>query len=208
MENTEELYSKVLDLYKKYGVKSVTMDDVARELGISKKTLYIHVADKKELVEKVIHYDFDVVKDCFMEVFDREGLNAIEQLFEVNYFMRNLLKYHSFSLDYDLKKYYPELFREISERKQHEMYKSVLENMKKGKAEGIYREELNEELVAKLYVSRIVSAHDSEFMTIEDFIAPEAYKEYFVYHIRGIANEKGIKILEDNIDKLHHTDNE
>lgn len=208
MENTEELYSKVLDLYKKYGVKSVTMDDVARELGISKKTLYIHVADKKELVEKVIHYDFDVVKDCFMEVFDREGLNAIEQLFEVNYFMRNLLKYHSFSLDYDLKKYYPELFREISERKQHEMYKSVLENMKKGKAEGIYREELNEELVAKLYVSRIVSAHDSEFMTIEDFIAPEAYKEYFVYHIRGIANEKGIRILEDNIDKLHHTDNE
>ena len=80
--------------------------------------------------------------------------------------------------------------------------------MKKGKAEGIYREELNEELVAKLYVSRIVSAHDSEFMTIEDFIAPEAYKEYFVYHIRGIANEKGIRILEDNIDKLHHTDNE
>lgn len=208
MENTEELYSKVLDLYKKYGVKSVTMEDVSRELGISKKTLYTHVADKKELVEKVIHYDFDVVKDCFMEVFDREGLNAIEQLFEVNYFMRNLLKYHSFSLEYDLKKYYPDLFREISERKQHEMYKSVLTNMKKGKAEGIYREELNEELIAKLYVSRIVSAHESEFMTIEDFIAPEAYKEYFVYHIRGIANEKGIKILENNIDKLHHTDNE
>lgn len=208
MENAEELYSKVLDLYKKYGVKSVTMDDVARELGISKKTLYTHVADKKELVKKVINYDFDVVKDCFMDVFDKEGLNAIEQLFEVNYFMRNLLKYHSFSLDYDLKKYYPELFKEISERKQHEMYKSVLENMKKGKAEGIYREELNEEMIAKLYVSRIVSAHDSEFMTIEDFIAPEAYKEYFVYHIRGIANEKGIRILEDNIDKLHHTDNE
>ncbi len=208
MENAEELYSKVLDLYKKYGVKSVTMDDVARELGISKKTLYTHVADKKELVKKVINYDFDVVKDCFMDVFDKEGLNAIEQLFEVNYFMRNLLKYHSFSLDYDLKKYYPDLFKEISERKQLEMYKSVLENMKKGKAEGIYRKELNEELIAKLYVSRIVSMHDSEFMTIEDFIAPEAYKEYFVYHIRGIANEKGIKILEDNIDKLHHTDNE
>ncbi len=208
MENAEELYSKVVDLYKKYGVKSVTMEDVARELGISKKTLYIHVADKKELVEKVIHYDFDVVKDCFMEVFDKEGLNAIEQLFEVNYFMRNLLKHHSFSLDYDLKKYYPDLFRKISERKQHEMYNTVLNNMRKGKAEGIYREELNEELIAKLYVSRIVSAHDSEFMSIEDFIAPEAYKEYFVYHIRGIANEKGIKILEDNIDKLHHTDND
>lgn len=208
MENTEELYSKVLELYKKYGVKSVTMEDVSRELGISKKTLYTHVVDKKELVEKVIHFDFDVVNDCFMDVFDKEGLNAIEQLFEVNYFMRNILKYHSFSLDYDLKKYYPDLFKEISERKQHEMYKSVLKNMKKGKTEGIYRKELNEELIAKLYVSRIVSAHDSEFMTIEDFIAPDAYKEYFVYHIRGIANEKGIKILEDNIDKLHHTDNE
>lgn len=208
MENIEELYSRVLDLYKKYGIKSITMEDISRELGISKKTLYTLVTDKRELVQKVINYDFEVVKGCFMEVFEQEGLNAIKQLIEVNYFMRNLMKHHSFSFEYDLKKYYPEFFKEISERKQLEMYKTVLSNMKKGKAEGIYREDLNEELIAKLYVSRIVHAHESEFMTIEDFIEPEAYKEYFVYHIRGIANEKGIRILEENLDKLYHPNNE
>ncbi|MGC9343456.1 MAG: TetR/AcrR family transcriptional regulator [Bacteroidales bacterium] len=208
MEKPEEIYLKVHEMYKKYGVKSVTMDDVSRELGISKKTLYTMVKDKKELVEKVMEHEFENVKTCFKEVFEKEGINAIEQLFEVNYFMRNLLKYYSPSLDYDLRKYYPELFRKMNEWKQEEMYDSVLTNMKKGKSEGIYRDDLNEELIAKLYVTRIMHAHESAIISIEDFIAPEAYKQYFVYHIRGIANEKGIQILEKNIDKLEHTDNE
>ena len=77
MENARELYIKVLDLYKKYGIKSVTMDDIARELGISKKTLYNLVSDKKELVEKVILQEFDDVKECFNRVFEKEGINAI-----------------------------------------------------------------------------------------------------------------------------------
>jgi len=208
MENARELYIKVLDLYKKYGIKSVTMDDIARELGISKKTLYNLVSDKKELVEKVILQEFDDVKECFNRVFEKEGINAIEQLIEVNIFMRSQLKYRSSSLDYDLKKYYPDLHHKISEKKQQEMYQSVLDNMKKGKSEGIYREELNEEIIAKLYVTRIIHAHESSIISIEDFIAPEAYKEYFVYHIRGIANQKGIKILEKHIDKLEHTEYE
>jgi AcrR family transcriptional regulator len=208
MEKPEEIYLKVLEMYKKYGVKSVTMDDVSRELGISKKTLYTLVKDKKELLDSVVEYEFEVVKKCFNEVFDKEGINAIEQLFEVNYFMRNLLKYYSPSFDYDLRKYYPDLFRKINERKYHEMYDSVLINMKKGKSEGIYRKDLNEELIAKLYVTRIMHAHESAIISIEDFIAPDAYKEYFVYHIRGIANDKGIKILEKNLDKLEHTENE
>lgn len=208
MENTEEIFEKVLELYKKYGIKSVTMDDVSRELGISKKTLYTLVSDKKELVDKVIKYEFDNVRHCFSEVYDKEGINAIEQLIEVNIFMRNQLKYYSPSFDYDLKKYYPHLYQKISEKRQQEMYLSVLGNMKKGKAEGIYRQDLKEEIIAKLYVTRIVHAHESEIISIEDFIAPEAYREYFVYHIRGIANEKGIKILESQIDKLDHTDYE
>ncbi len=208
MENTEEIYQKVLELYKKYGIKSVTMDDISREMGISKKTLYTLVADKNELVEKTVLHEFESVKGCFMKVFDKKGLNAIEQLFEVNYFMRKQLKHHSFSLEYDLRKYFPELYKKITDKKQEEMYQSVLENMKKGKAEGIYREELNEVLIAKLYVSRIVHAHESAIISIEDFIEPEASREYFVYHIRGIANDKGIKILEDNIEKLYHPDNE
>lgn len=208
MEKAEEIYQMVLRLYRKYGIKSVTMDDVSRELGISKKTLYAFVKDKKELVEKAVLHEFDFVKECFNNVFEKEGINAIEQLIEVNYFMRNQLKYHSSSLDYDLKKYYPELFHKINEKKQQEMYDSVLSNMKKGKEEGIYREDLKEEIIAKLYVTRIIHAHESEIITIEDFIAPEAYKEYFVYHIRGIANQKGIEILESNMDKLEHIEYE
>jgi AcrR family transcriptional regulator len=202
MTSAEEIYTRVLELYKKYGIKSVTMDDVARELGISKKTLYTHVKDKKELVKKTVFQEIDVVRENFDKVYLKEGLNAIEQLIEVNTFMRNQLKYHSLSLDYDLRKYYPEIFREITDRKQHEMYESVIENIKKGKTEGIYREEVNEELISKLYVTRIIHAHESAIISMEDFIAPETFREYIIYHIRGIANQNGIKILEENIHKL------
>ncbi len=208
MENLEEIFNKVLELYKKYGIKSVTMDDVARELGVSKKTLYTVVKDKRELVEKVVNHEFDNVKHCYKDVYRKKGINAIEQLIEVNIFMRNQLKYYSPSFDYDLKKYYPHLYHKMTEKRQEEMYSSVLENMKKGKAEGIYRKGLKEEIIAKLYVTRIVHAHESEIISIEDFIAPDAYREYFEYHIRGIANEKGIKILESQINKLDHIDNE
>lgn len=208
MINAEEIFKHVLELFKKYGIKSVTMDDLARELGISKKTLYNFVEDKKDLVEKVAHFEFDHVKECFDRMFEKEGLNAIDQLFEVNYFMREQLKYHSISFDYDLRKYFPDLFRKMMEKKQQEMYQSVLNNMRKGKSEGIYREDLNEDLIAKLYVTRIIHAHESAVISIEDFIAPEAFRQYFIYHIRGIANARGIKILEKNLNKLEQTENE
>jgi AcrR family transcriptional regulator len=208
MLHPDELYSRVLELFKKYGIKSITMDDVSSELGISKKTLYTLVQEKKELVEKVANFEFKNVKSCFDRVFEKEGLNAIEQLFEVNYFMRNHLKYQSIAFDYDLRKYYPDLYRALSEKRQQEMYDSVLNNMKKGKTEGIYRQDLDEELIAKLYVTRIIHAHESAVISIEDFTAPKAFRQYFVYHIRGIANAKGIKILEKNLDKLESPENE
>ena len=208
MINPESIFTRALELFKKYGIKSITMDDVSRELGISKKTLYEFVTDKKELVEKAIQFEFDHIKECFGRVFDKKGINAIDQLFEVNYFMRDQLKFHSVSFEYDLRKYYPDLFRKIYEKKQQEMYDAVLNNMKKGKSEGIYRDDLDEVLIAKLYVTRIMHAHESMVITVEDFIAPEAFRQYFIYHIRGIANAKGIKILEKNLNKLEHYENE
>lgn len=208
MDNHADILSRILHLFKQFGIKSVTMDDISRELGMSKKTLYTLVSDKNELVHKVAEFEFNNMNEAFSRVFNKEGLNAVEQLIEVNYFMRTHLKYHSTSFDYDLRKYYPDVYNSFYEKKEEAMYSSVLENMLKGKKEGIYRADLNEEIIARLYISRIMQTTRSRHLSIEDFIAPENYREYFVYHIRGIANEKGIEILENNIHKLDHTENQ
>ena len=197
----QDIFIRVIELFKKYGVKSVTMDDIARELGISKKTLYQIVKDKRELVNKIMDFEFDSNYNCFKQIKEKE-LNAIDELFEVNKYMMTQLKFHSHSFEYDLKKYYPDIYERIHKKKLDVMYASVVENINKGKEEGLYRSELKGELIGKLYVARMVNVQDDDFLTLDDFISPEVFKEYFVYHIRGLANKKGIRHLEKNINQL------
>jgi TetR/AcrR family transcriptional regulator, cholesterol catabolism regulator len=197
-----KLLSEVAKLYNKYGIKSITMDDVARHLGISKKTLYQHVSDKNELVEKVM----DFAHECqhrLMHDDARKELNAIEELFWVNRKINAFLKEHNPSLEYDLRKYYPSLWQKFQETKRKHMYINILNNIIKGKKEGLYREDMNEEIIAKLYLTRIENITNEGIFTIEEYTSPKFFREVFAYHIRGIANEKGAKFLENNIDKLN-----
>ena len=205
METKDEILSRVVDLYLKYGIKSVTMDDVARELGISKKTLYQLVKNKSELVEMAMEFENNRAHECFQEVISA-GQNAIDELMEVSRFVTVHMRTNSAALDYDLRKYFPENFRKRNQKKREMMYQSVLENMRKGKEQGIFREELNEEIIAKLHVQRMESMHESSLFTAVGMTTGKVFKEVFIYHIRGIANEKGIEYLKRNIHRLDHLD--
>lgn len=197
-EELKNILEKVRTLYMRYGIKSVTMDDVSRELGISKKTLYQHVVDKNDLVTKVV--DILIEESCnSLECVFNTDLNAIEQLFEVHKYVTNKLKEYSPVSDYDLRKYYPDEYRKLYHLRRERMYEYMLNNLRKGKSEGLYREELNEEILAKLHVSRIQNAFDSELLTNEEKTSIKVFYEFFIYHIRGIASEKGIKLLEEKL---------
>ena len=193
-----KIIEKVTQLYRQYGIKSVTMDDVARELGISKKTLYEHFEDKEDLVSKVVEYALDERRSSLNEI-NTMNLNAIEELFHYHKFQTDLLKQYSPPIEYDLKKYYPELFKKILEIKREYMYKIVLNNLKKGKKQGFYRKDLDEEIISRLFVFRMEGLQSNEFFTIEQLSSPVFFRELFNYHIRGIANEKGIETLEHHI---------
>ncbi len=176
------------------------MDDVARELGISKKTLYLHFTDKDDLVLQVLNYEGRKRTDEFKKIFDR-NLNAIEELLEVNRYMNLMMRDHSTVVDYDLKKYYPEHYSKTQEMRRAKMSESVLNNMKKGKKEGLFRTDLNEEIITKLHVSRIMCMTENPYFSTAELSSPEVFSEIIIYHIRGIANENGIKILEENLVK-------
>jgi hypothetical protein len=79
------------------------------------------------------------------------------------------------------------------------MYRDIVANIQKGKEEGLYRKELDADVIGKLQVSRIENMVDNEFFGIDEFTSPRFFHEIFVYHIRGIANEKGIKFLEKKL---------
>jgi AcrR family transcriptional regulator len=195
------ILKKVLFLYRKYGIRSVTMDDVSRELGISKKTLYQYVRDKDELVHQAIELEMSSQHDHLIDSC-KEGLNAIEELVEIARCINYMLKEYSAVAEYDLKKYYPDLYIRLREVRRERILRFILNNMIKGKNEGLYRESMNIDILSRLSLSHIDSMFDSQVITITEFLEQQFFLEYFEYHLRGIVNIKGLKILEDQLQKL------
>ena len=195
----EYLLQKVNDLYTQYGIRSVTMDDVSRELGISKKTLYKHVKDKEELVSKVMMYEFSEKRN-FTE--GKEPRNAIEDLFYLNSMINKIIKETNPSKMYDLKKYHPVVFEKMAKLKREKTMNKMIRNFKKGKNEGLYRKDLDEEVLAKMYILRMDRVSHDDVVSISEFTSAKFIYEMFIYHIRGIASKKGIEFLENNLDKI------
>ncbi len=201
IEDFKNILSKVRELYMKYGIKSITMDDVASELGISKKTLYQYVADKDELVGKFIDNEIEIRQEEICRCFG-SGFNAIEELFEISLFMNKMMKDQNPATEHDLKKYYPQHFQRIVKVRRERMYNYIVLNLKKGKEEGLYRTDLDEEVISKLYISRTENIHVSEMFTVEEFTSIKLFMELLTYHVRGIATETGIAVLEKKLKEI------
>lgn len=203
-EDQKNILLKARELYMKYGIKSITMDDVARELGISKKTLYLFVNDKDDLVGKVIDNEIALRQEEICKCF-KIGFNAIEELFEISIFMNKMMRDQNPATEHDLRKYYPHHYQKTVKARREGMYDYILLNLKKGKEEGLYREEMNEVVIAKLYLSRSENIHFNELFTVEEFTSIKLFTELLTYHVRGIATGKGIIVLEKKLKKLENT---
>ena len=190
----QNIIETVARLYQQYGIRSVTMDDVARELGMSKKTLYNYVANKDDLVK---HYIEHVTwqRRCNVDYIKEQNLNAIEELFEVNEHVVDMLKNYNPSTEYDLKKYYPHHYHRLREIRRNNMFQAVKENMQKGKSEGLYREEMDEDILARVHVSRIENSFANEMFDVTELTSWRFIREMMIYHVRGIANERGVEFF-------------
>lgn len=191
----EKILQCALELFGKYGIKSVTMDDLSAKLGISKKTLYKHVKDKLDLVTCSLAYEMKHIENKFHQI-RKSHKNAIMELIDLNKQIHQMIKNYNPSVFYDLKKYYPQLYRKFYLNSHKLMYHWIFNNIKKGKMEGLYRNNMNEEVIAKLYVSRVEGLREEELCNLHEFISKKFYNEILIYHIRGISNEKGIEEFE------------
>lgn len=195
------ILKKVRQLYRKYGIRSVTMDDVSHELGISKKTLYQYVRDKDDLVHKVVEMEISDRKER-MNITCSDDKNAIEQLLEIARCISNMLKDYSAASEYDLKKYYPDLYIKVRELRRNHIFRFIFDNLKKGIEEGLYREEIKLDTISRLNVSLIDNMVDNEVITISEFMDTQFFNEFFAYHIRGIVNAKGLEYFESHLMQL------
>lgn len=200
-EELKNILVRVRELYNRYGIKSITMDDVSRELGISKKTLYQFVCDKDDLVGKYIDYEIEIRQEEICKCFQSDW-NAIEELFEISLFLNKLIREQNPATEYDLKKYYPQHYQKVINVRRERMFNYIILNLRKGKEEGLYREDMNEEVIAKLHLSRSESVQFAEMFTVEEFTSIKLFVELLTYHVRGIATQKGIDVLENKLKQI------
>ena len=193
-----EIIQRVSELYLKYGIKSITMDDAARELDIAKKTHYEHFKDKDELVKQFVEHHMQQMHEE-MQKLQTSQVNAIEELLIVSKFITEYLKSISPSVTYDLQKYYPEIWRNINFKQRDRIFQRIRDNMVRGIKEGLYRKDMNIEIIANFYLFRMEMSQTFDLIVESKYTYEELFHTSFNYHIRGIANQKGIDYLESKI---------
>lgn len=182
----------------KYGIKSLTMDDISQQLGISKKTLYQFFENKADLVHKVMQFTIKEHQSICCKIQDK-SLNAIEELLMIYQSTAFITKQLNPSLAFELKKYYPESWNLLEKHKTEFILQSVVENIKKGIESHLFRDDLNIPIIAKLYTMRVLEITNSEIFPPDQYPPAMVLKEMFIYHIRGIASKKGLEFLENKL---------
>jgi len=193
---------KVMELFMRLGIRSVNMDDIARHLGISKKTLYKYAANKKDLVKKCVQLSIDMEKNEIVEITDLKG-NAIDQLFAINKMISHKLANLHPSVMYDIQKYHPEAWQLMDQHKCQYVQDCIVDNIKEGQEEGLYRDNINADIVSNIYVSIINSMMDPEIFPSSKYALKDVHREIARYHLKGIASEKGVKYIRRLFEKTH-----
>lgn len=190
----ENLLTTARDFFMQYGIKSVSMDDLSSKMGISKKTLYQTVENKEDLVMKVIENHIDI-QHKEMERILSQKKDAIEEMLMFARYIIDLLKNLKPGVTYDLQKYYPASWKKIEMLHQQTIDKIILKNIKKGIKEGVYRKNVNPEIISKLYLAQALQISSEKLFPQSDFKMEDLIREFIAYHFYGIASLDGFKRL-------------
>lgn len=183
------------NLFMKYGIRSVSMDDIAVGLGMSKKTIYQWFKDKDELVDAIVEDDIkDIQRDC--QVCLEESDNAIEEIFltidRMIVHMRNMNP----TILYDLHKFHFQSFKKFTDHKNRYLKEVVASNLRRGMAEGLYRENINVEILSRYRLESMMIPFNQDVFPATEFNILDitmALIENFLY---GVVSHKGYEFIE------------
>lgn len=187
-----------LELFKSYGVKAVTMDQISQNCGISKKTLYKHFSNKVDLMQQAFDFAASQMGEELNANLAAIDGNAIDQLFALEQFAEQKLRGDEDRLLAQLDLYYPEVARAINAKRESIVSDITKANLHRGILEGIYRNDINVEYITILYYGHILAVHET-IVAKESLNLNELRKASLRYHIRGIASLKGLEYLNQRI---------
>ncbi|MDZ7935487.1 MAG: helix-turn-helix domain-containing protein [Emticicia sp.] len=195
MEVKERILKAAEELFLKFGIRSVTMDEIASELGISKKTIYLHFADKDAIVHEVATFRMSFEQGIAEQIW-KEAENPIHEVVKEI----EMLKTHGAALNpvviYDLKKYYPKTWAIFQQHKQTVFLNITRRNLQEGVNQGFYRPEINIEILSRLRMEEIDFAFDPNVFPNNKFNQFEIHKTFIDHFLRGVLTLKGLEVYE------------
>ncbi len=196
----DKIVSKASDLFLKLGFKSVTMDDIAGEMCISKKTIYKYFCNKEILIEEsstMVHAEIHKI----IENIVAKNHNAIEENFEIRKMFKEMFQSFDSSQIYQMKKHYPEIHQKIIAREINECNIVFKQNIIKGIEQGLYRKEISIENYMKFYYTLIFGIKEEISSEKE---GQKIELEILEYHTRAMATAEGIIELEKQLQNYNH----
>jgi len=198
MEETD-IKRKILkgaeSLFMKYGVRSISMDDIARHLSVSKKTLYQHFEDKEDIVTITCQSHIENVSKEFLDI-KHSAENAIEELAKISFCLKQNSEEMNPTLLFDLQKYHPKAWSVWLNHKNKFIRESVIQNLKQGIEEGYFRPEIKVEIIAAMRLELVQLAFDDTIFPPSQFKLAEVQMQIFDHFVYGIVTEKGKKLYQ------------
>jgi AcrR family transcriptional regulator len=190
----ELILEKTRELFLTIGFKSVTMDHIANEMGISKKTIYNFFENKTELVKEVTSYMFNSITKGITEI-KKTSDNPISEIYDINLFLIKYLKKESVSPLYQLEKYYPLIHKEINKKQFDFITTSTTGSLKNGIKLGLFRKDIKIDFISRLYFKGMIGIRDLETFPTKLYDPVNLKIDFIEYHLRAIVTDKGLKKL-------------
>jgi len=190
----QRILHKSHELFMHYGVRSVSMDEIAAHLGISKKTIYQYYSDKDALVDGVVGIEISRnEKECSMQ--QQISENAVHEIFIAVDMVQEMLTHMNPSLIFDLEKYHPKAFKKFNDHKNKFMYDIIKNNLERGINEGLYREEIKPDILARYRLASTFLIFNPELFPHNKHSLSQILDEVTDNFLYGITTLKGQKLI-------------
>ncbi len=180
------------NLFMKYGLKSISMDEICKAAGISKKTIYNQVKNKAELIDLIVE-GFMVEEKAFIKEIKASSSTALGEMIQLTEHVIEFLRNLKPTVMYDLQKYYRKTWDKIELDHFSFIKNTIRENIFRGKKEGIYRSEINADIISNLYLMMTRNIIEEDTFPRETYPKVILFENFIDYHLHGILNEEGLK---------------
>lgn len=201
-ETRNRILAAAQELFMRYGFKSITMDEIARHLGVSKKTIYQHFEDKDAIVCECIASHMDCEKCTAAEVFSKASNPVEEFLIEAQHLKMTFNMVHP-TIIFELRKYHPKAWAIFQEHKEKWMIRSIVENLKKGMETGYYRPDIEPEILARLRMEQMAVGFDPTVFPNGRFELKTIQLQFIEHFIHGILTNKGRDFFNSHLQNTH-----